>query len=113
MAVCSSGEGGSETLSLRRTSIPTDERVEPLIILVNCSVMNLERKAYRRNSRLAVRPRIMRSRQEVCKRTSGGGLPDGGDCRDFDAVGVAHAAEDIAAELRRIQLAEALLSDEQ
>jgi len=54
-----------------------------------------------------------RSRQEVCKRTSGGGLPDGGDCRDFDAVGVAHAAEDIAAELRRIQLAEALLSDEQ
>lgn len=38
-----------------------------------------------------------RSRQEVCKRASGGGLPDGGDCRHFDTVGVAHATEDIAA----------------
>jgi len=39
----------------------------------------------------------VRSRQEVCKRTSGGGLPDGGDCRDFETVGVAHATEHVTA----------------
>jgi hypothetical protein len=33
-----------------------------------------------------------RLRQQVCKRTSGGGTPGGGTDRDFDPVGVADTA---------------------
>lgn len=62
---------------------------------------------------LAETIRYQRSRQEVCKWTSGGGLLGGWNSGDFDAIDVTHATIHVATLLRRVEFAKAFFGDTQ